>query len=163
MSTVVENIIPKLIRFNGGAGRMIKTGQSKKELKSEFIKNRGYWSEFWEDVLELDENFFAAYSKFSSIPAKTNALSPKIREFIYIAIDASTTHLYLPGLKLHMENALSLGATRGEIMEVLELTSVLGIHTCTLGVPILIEELRELGRGEEIDKIEYGDYEKKLK
>ena len=90
---------------------MIKTGQSKKELKSEFIKNRGYWSEFWEDVLELDENFFAAYSKFSSIPAKTNALSPKIREFIYIAIDASTTHLYLPGLKLHMENALSLGAT----------------------------------------------------
>ena len=142
---------------------MIKTGQSKKELKSEFIKNRGYWSEFWEDVLELDANFFAAYSKFSSIPAKTNALSPKIREFIYIAIDASTTHLYLPGLKLHMENALSLGATRGEIMEVLELTSVLGIHTCTLGVPILIEELRELGRGEENDKIEYGDYEKKLK
>ena len=133
---------------------MIKTGQSKKELKSEFIKNRGYWSEFWEDVLELDENFFAAYSKFSSIPAKTNALSPKIREFIYIAIDASTTHLYLPGLKLHMENALSLGATRDEIMEVLEMTSVLGIHTCTLGVPILIEELRELGRGEEIDKIE---------
>jgi hypothetical protein len=26
-------------------------------------------------------------------------------------------------------------------MEVYELTSVLGIHTCTLGVPILLEEL----------------------
>ena len=60
MSTVVENIIPKLIRFNGGAGKMIKTGQSKKELKSEFIKNRGYWNDFWEDILELDDNFFAA-------------------------------------------------------------------------------------------------------
>ena len=26
-------------------------------------------------------------------------------------------------------------------MEVYELTSVLGIHTCTLGVPVLLEEL----------------------
>jgi hypothetical protein len=26
-------------------------------------------------------------------------------------------------------------------MEVLELTSVLGIHTCTEGVPVLMEEL----------------------
>jgi len=142
---------------------MIETGESKNELKSEFIKNRGYWSEFWEDVLELDASFFAAYSKFSSIPAKNDALSAKIREFIYIAIDASTTHLYLPGLKLHMENALALGATRDEIMEVLELTSVLGIHTCTMGVPILMDELRKLGRGDEIDNIEYGDHEKALK
>ena len=137
--------------------------ETKKKLKAQFIENRGYWSSFWDDVLELDKTFFSAYSKFSSIPSKNNALSPKIREFIYIAIDASTTHLYLPGLKLHMENALALGATRDEIMEVLELTSVLGIHTCTLGVPILIEELRELGRGDEIDDIEYGEYEKGLK
>ena len=34
-----------------------------------------------------------------------------------------------------------LGATQAEIMEVLELTSVLGIHTCILGVPVLLEEI----------------------
>ncbi len=142
---------------------MSETNKTNEQLKEEFIQNRGYWSKFWEDVLELDSNFFSTYSKFSSVPSKNNALSPKIREFIYIAIDASTTHLYLPGLKLHMENALALGATRDEIMEVLELTSVLGIHTCTMGVPILIDELRKLGRGDEIDNIEYGDHEKALK
>ena len=142
---------------------MSETNKANEQLKEEFIKNRGYWSKFWEDVLELDSNFFSTYSKFSSVPSKNNALSPKIREFIYIAIDASTTHLYLPGLKLHMENALALGATRDEIMEVLELTSVLGIHTCTMGVPILMDELRKLGRGDEIDNIEYGDHEKALK
>ena len=142
---------------------MSETNKANEQLKEEFIKNRGYWSKFWEDVLELDSKFFSTYSKFSSVPSKNNALSPKIREFIYIAIDASTTHLYLPGLKLHMENALALGATRDEIMEVLELTSVLGIHTCTMGVPILIDELRKLGRGDEIDNIEYGDNEKALK
>lgn len=142
---------------------MSETTKTKEQLKKEFIKNRGYWSKFWEDVLELDSNFFSTYSRFSSVPSKNNALSPKIREFIYIAIDASTTHLYLPGLKLHMENALALGATRDEIMEVLELTSVLGIHTCTMGVPILIDELRKMGRGDEVDNIEYGDHEKALK
>lgn len=142
---------------------MSETTKTKEQLKEEFIKNRGYWSKFWEDVLELDSNFFSTYSRFSSVPSKNNALSPKIREFIYIAIDASTTHLYLPGLKLHMENALALGATRDEIMEVLELTSVLGIHTCTMGVPILMDELRKMGRGDEVDNIEYGDHEKGLK
>mgnify|MGYP003386878939 FL=1 len=100
------------------------------ELKAEFIKNRVYWGNFWSDVLELDSEFFSAYTKFSSVPAKNNALDPKVREFLYIAIDASTTHLYMPGLKIHIQNALALGATRDEIMEVLELTSVLGIHTC---------------------------------
>ena len=142
---------------------MSETTKTKEQLKEEFIKNRGYWSKFWEDVLELDSNFFSTYSRFSSVPSKNNALSPKIREYIYIAIAASTTHLYLPGLKLHMENALALGATRDEIMEVLELTSVLGIHTCTMGVPILMDELRKMGRGDEVDNIEYGDHEKALK
>ena len=133
------------------------------ELKAEFIKNRGYWGNFWSDVLELDSEFFSAYTKFSSVPAKNNALDPKVREFLYIAVDASTTHLYMPGLKIHIQNALALGATRDEIMEVLELTSVLGIHTCTLGVPILMEELRDMGRGDEVDNVEFGEYEEGLK
>ena len=132
-------------------------------LKNEFIKNRGYWADFWAQVLDLDADFFAAYSKLSSVPAKTGHLTPKVREFLYIAIDASTTHLYRPGLRLHIKNALNCGATQEEVMEVLELTSVLGIHTCTLGVPLLIEELRDMGRGHEFDVIELNEREKKLK
>jgi alkylhydroperoxidase/carboxymuconolactone decarboxylase family protein YurZ len=65
-----------------------------------------------------------------------------VKEFIYIAIDASTTHLYEPGLRQHIRNALRYGATREEIMEIYELTSAVGIHTCTLGVPVLLEELQ---------------------
>jgi alkylhydroperoxidase/carboxymuconolactone decarboxylase family protein YurZ len=63
-----------------------------------------------------------------------------VKELLYIAIDAATTHLYLPGLRVHVQNALRLGATVAEIMEVLQLTSVLGIHTITEGVPVLLEE-----------------------
>ena len=114
-------------------------------LKRQFQDDRGYWNPFWEGLLEVDPEFFAAYLQFSSVPWKSGSLSPKVRELIYIAIDASTTHLYEPGIRQHVQNALRHGATRAEIMEVYELTSVLGIHTCTMGVPVLLDELRQAG------------------
>jgi alkylhydroperoxidase/carboxymuconolactone decarboxylase family protein YurZ len=112
-------------------------------LKEKFIENRGYWSEFWDGLLKIDPTFFAAYLEFSSIPWKQGVLAPKVKEFIDIAIDASTTHLYEPGLRIHIQNALRYGATKEEIMEVYQLTSVLGMHTCTMGVPVLLDELRK--------------------
>jgi len=123
--------------------------ERQKQLKEKFIKERGYWSEgIWGQVLSLDPDFFEAYLNFSAVPWKKGVLPPKIKELIYTAIDASTTHLYEPGLRQHISNALKYGATKEEIMEVLELTSVLGIHTCTMGVPILAEELKKAGEGE---------------
>ncbi|MET7993517.1 carboxymuconolactone decarboxylase family protein [Amycolatopsis sp. NPDC005232] len=111
------------------------------KLRETFLAERGYWNTFWEGLLSLDPDFFEAYLNFSAVPWRKGVLEPKIKELIYTAIDASTTHLYEPGLRQHIRNALGYGATKEEIMEVLELTSVLGIHTCTLGVPVLMEEL----------------------
>ncbi len=121
-------------------------------LKEEFTRARGYWSPVWDQVLALDPDFFEAYLNFSSVPWRNGVLEPKVREFIYIAIDASTTHLHAAGTRTHMRNALRLGATRQEIMEVLQLISVLGIHSVTDGVPILIEEMATAGRGAELPK-----------
>ena len=72
-------------------------------------------------------------------------LDPKTIEFIAIAVDASCTHMYAPGVRRHIRKALELGATKEEITAVLQLTSVLGIHTMSLGAPILIEELASAG------------------
>jgi alkylhydroperoxidase/carboxymuconolactone decarboxylase family protein YurZ len=118
----------------------------KQKLKEEFTAARGYWSPIWDDILEATPEFFAAYMKFSSVPWKTGTLSPKVRELIYIAIDSSTTHMYAPGLKVHICNALKYGATKEEIMEVYQLTSVLGIHTVTTGLPVLLDEMQKAGR-----------------
>ena len=120
--------------------------ERQKQIKEKFIKERGYWSEErWGPVLRIDPDFFEAYLNFSAVPWKKGVLPPKIKELIYIAIDASTTHLYESGIRRHIINALKYGATWEEIMEVFELTSVLGIHTCTVGVPILMEELEKVG------------------
>lgn len=114
-------------------------------LKAGFAEKRGYWNPTWDEMLELDPELFEAYTAFSSHPWVNGSLSPKVREFIYIAFDTSATHLYKVGLKLHIENALGYGATIGEILEVMEIASVIGIHSVALGAPILLEELREAG------------------
>ena len=120
--------------------------ERKKRLRDEFIESRGYWNAIWDGVLELDEDFFEAYMNFSSVPWKSGPLDPKIKEFVYIAVDAAATHLYVPGIRQHIKLALSYGATAEEIMEVLELTATLGIHACNIGVPILLEELEAAGQ-----------------
>jgi hypothetical protein len=122
--------------------------ERQKRLRQKFTEERGYWDEnLWGKVLRLDADFFEAYLNFSAVPWRKGVLPPKVKELIYIAIDASTTHLYEPGLRQHIRNAMKYGATKEEIMEVLELTSVLGIHTCTLGVPVLWEEMEKAGKG----------------
>lgn len=123
------------------------------ELKKNFVNERGYWASFWDDLLKADPNFFEAYLDFSAVPWRTGTLEPKIKELIYTAIDASTTHLYEPGLRQHIRNALGYGATKEEIMEVFELTSVLGIHSCTLGVPVLMEEYAKTQQTSENDDV----------
>ncbi len=127
-----------------------KLDARRKKLKTEFTKARGYWNALWNDILDLSPEFFEAYMQYSSVPWKNGPLEPKVKEFIYIAIDASTTHLHDQGLRVHMGNALRYGATKEEIMEVLQLTSVLGIHTVTMGVPILFEQMKKAGRESEI-------------
>jgi alkylhydroperoxidase/carboxymuconolactone decarboxylase family protein YurZ len=116
------------------------------ELKADFTKARGYWHTFWDEMLELDPELFGAYSEFSAYPWRHGTLEPKLKELIYIAFDTAATHLYVPGLKLHIENAVGYGATAQEILEVMEIASVLGIHAVTAAAPILAEELASRGQ-----------------
>ena len=123
----------------------------RQRLKDEFTESRGYWAPLWDQVLEISPEYFEAYMKLSSVPWKTGTLEPKVREFIYIGIDTATTHLHEQGTRVHMQNAIRYGATQAELMEVLQLASVLGVHTMTMGLPALVEVMRKLGRGAEIE------------
>jgi alkylhydroperoxidase/carboxymuconolactone decarboxylase family protein YurZ len=128
--------------------RGIRTGPAEltpyqEQLKADFTRNRGYWNPTWDEMLELDPELFEAYTEFSSHPWKNGTLEPKVREFIYMAFDTSATHLYRVGLKLHIENALDYGATVEEILEVMEIASVIGIHSVALGAPIILDEMRK--------------------
>jgi len=137
--------VPILIDVLKEAGQDPKIGATppsdrQKAIKEEFTRNRGFFPPVFEPILHFSPDFFQAYTDLSSAPWKMGLLEPKVRELLYVAIDASTTHLYNAGTRTHMANAVRHGATAAEIMEVLMLCSVLGIHTMTESVPILVEE-----------------------
>lgn len=124
----------------------------KSELRELFTRQRGYWSDLWSSLLDRDPDFFESYLHFSSAPWLREGLKPKVREFVYIAIDASTTHLYDPGTEIHMANAIKYGATANELLEVLELVSMQGLHSSTVGAHILLEELVAAGKEVSVDR-----------
>lgn len=100
----------------------------------------GDWNPIWAQLEALDPEFLEAYLAFRNIPHRKGPLPQKTKELIMIAINAATTHLYAPGVRRHMQNAIRAGATREEVLEVIQLTTVMGIHSCNLAVPMIAEE-----------------------
>lgn len=117
---------------------------ARRKFETPFIDQqmkKGDWNPLWDTMREWDPEFMEAYLLFRSVPHRKGPLPPKIKEFILIAINAATTHMYGPGVRRHIKNALQLGATREELLEVIQLTTIMGIHAINLAVPILAEEI----------------------
>lgn len=108
-----------------------------------FRDNRGYWNEFWEGVLRQDPAFLEKFAILSGYPWNHGTLDPKLKEFVYIAIDASATHLFTTGMEQHVENAIRYGATRAELVELIELVCEQGYDAMIEAMPVLAEAATE--------------------
>jgi alkylhydroperoxidase/carboxymuconolactone decarboxylase family protein YurZ len=108
------------------------------------IRASGVWNSDWDAFLSLDADWTEKFMAMGIAPMVSGVLDAKTVEFLAIAVDASCTHMYAPGVRRHIRKALELGATKQEIAAVLQCVSVLGIHTMSLGAPILLEELDAL-------------------
>jgi alkylhydroperoxidase/carboxymuconolactone decarboxylase family protein YurZ len=109
-------------------------------IKARFIAERGYWRPWTDTLLDKNPRFLERYAAYAGHPARVGPLSAKQVELIYVALDASSTHLFAPGLKTHLEKALAMGATPGEILDVLHLVAAQGLDSVYQAVGILAEE-----------------------
>lgn len=114
-------------------------------LKTAYVAARGYWNEWTDGLLRLAPDFLERYAAYGGYPAAHGPLSPRMCELLYVALDASATHMYVPGLKTHIGKALGHGATPAQIMGVLQLGAAQGLDGTFLGVGILAEELAAVG------------------
>ena len=108
---------------------------------SDGIRASGNWNPSWDPIAEVDPAWTEKFMAMAAAPVFSGVLDPKTVEFIAIAVDASCTHMYGPGVRRHIRKALELGATKEEIAAVLQCVAVLGIHSMSLGAPILLDEL----------------------
>jgi alkylhydroperoxidase/carboxymuconolactone decarboxylase family protein YurZ len=106
----------------------------------DLLKANGIFNPAWDAIYNLDPQWLEAFLAMSA-DMYSGVLPVKLVELMAIAVDASCTHLYTPGIRRHIARALAEGATIEEIMEVLKLCGGLGVGACELGAPILADEM----------------------
>jgi alkylhydroperoxidase/carboxymuconolactone decarboxylase family protein YurZ len=132
---------PILLEEAKAAGAQPKPKENIATPACDKMKSIGQWNTAWDPFFTLDPQWTNEFFATGIGVYATGVLPPKEVELLSIAFDASYTHMYAPGTRRHVKNALAAGATMEEIMEVLKLCVVQGVQACNLGVPILAEEL----------------------
>ncbi|MFB6311920.1 MAG: carboxymuconolactone decarboxylase family protein [Salinirussus sp.] len=109
--------------------------EEQRRVKERVLEQRGFWSSLFDELLFFQPQFVERYATLSAHPG--DALERRLKELLHIAVDCNTTHLYHRGTRVHIQNALEHGATPDEIVEVIVLTSTIGLHDVASGAAIL--------------------------
>lgn len=115
----------------------------------EGLKANGSWNPLWDSLLEFDPEWTEHYMRAAAQTYQSKHLSPQTVQLLCLALDVSCTHLYAPGVRRHIQDALQLGVTPQEIFEVLKLATTVGLHSVNVGLPFLLEEMSAQGSSQE--------------
>ena len=118
-----------------------KAGELIKRMESE----RGFTRLWRKQLAERDPTFMELYHNAAMHVFRDGALSRKTKELICICADA--LQLYEAGVRIHVRNALQLGATEEEIIEALEAAIMPGIHYLSVVLPAIVEEVEDHSKG----------------
>ena len=100
----------------------------------------------WRPVRRLDPEFADAYQRMADVPRRTGHLTPRVKAFVGLAVDANVTHLEPEGVRRHVREALAAGATPAEVLEVLECAATVSVHALNVGAPVLRRVLADRGQ-----------------
>lgn len=109
--------------------------ETRQQLWEKWIGTGGYWQEFEREVpgflatlLKASPQGFDAFFRYCAVPWKSAHLPVLTKELISLAVDATPTHRFLPGMRLHLGNAMKLGAGRIMVMKALEIAAAAPEH-----------------------------------
>jgi len=125
--------------------KMTNKNESKTGIRKSSQPETGPWDAALDKVREWDPQWAEVCVKMSTNPWTSGILPLKLVELISLAINAACTNLNPEGTRRHIRAALAAGATRDEILMVLKCATVMSLHSCSLGVPILMEEAKTAG------------------
>lgn len=78
---------------------------------------------FLEAMLRLSPEIFVGFFDYCAIPWKSGTVRAKVKELAALACDATPSHRFLPGFRVHLSNAIKLGIGRNAIMQTLEIAA----------------------------------------
>lgn len=107
---------------------------------------QGPWSpEALALLREWDPAWAADAERMTRLAWSAGGLTPRVAALVALAVASASTALDERGSRRQIHAALAAGATRAEVLTVLKMASLLSIHTCSVGAPILLEEAAAAG------------------
>jgi alkylhydroperoxidase/carboxymuconolactone decarboxylase family protein YurZ len=120
-------------------------------MKSEAMKTSATgqpvnpWGPSLDELKEWDPKGAELLLRVGTNPWTSGVLPRKEVELIYLALNCSSTNQDQAGTRRQIRAALDADATREEILLVLKCGVGLAVHSCSLGAPILLEEMKAAG------------------
>jgi len=108
-------------------------------FKDAYVRSRGYWVAFNDGLLRYNPRWIEGHLAYADAVQSEGPLDVRTRELIFIAVDASTTHLYLQGLDIHIREAFASGCSAADLIEVLLIAAMQGLDSVIAGVELLTE------------------------
>jgi alkylhydroperoxidase/carboxymuconolactone decarboxylase family protein YurZ len=94
-----------------------------------------YWAAFEREVpgfldalLRLSPTAYDAFFAYCAVPWRTRELPAVTKELMAVASNATPTHRYVPGLRIHLANAVALGAGRTAVLHTLDIAATAPHH-----------------------------------
>jgi alkylhydroperoxidase/carboxymuconolactone decarboxylase family protein YurZ len=108
-------------------------------------QSAGPWGSSLDKLKEWDPKGAELLLRVGMNPWSSGVLPLKEVELIFLALNCSCTNLDEAGTRRQIRRALDAGATRDEVLLVLKCGVGLAVHSCSLGAPILLEEMKAAG------------------
>ena len=115
------------------------------DATADSVAETGPWDDALATLREWDPAWAETCVAMTTNPWRSSVLPRKTVELIGVALNAACTNLNPEGTRRHIRAALRAGARREEILMVFKMSSLLAIHSCSLGAPILLEEAKAAG------------------
>jgi alkylhydroperoxidase/carboxymuconolactone decarboxylase family protein YurZ len=113
--------------------------EDRASLRTRMQGDDPYWTDFDREVpgfldalLEHSPDAYQAFFGYCALPWRSGTVPGRLKELIAMACDATPTHRYLPGVRLHLTNAVRLGAGRIAVRRALDIAAAAPSHP---GVP----------------------------
>src|SRR5271156_4981737 len=103
------------------------------------------WGSSLDKFVEWDPKGAELLLRVGANPWTSGILPRKEVELISLALNCACTNLDESGMRRHIRAALDSGATRDELLMLLKMGAGLAVHSCSLGAPILVEEMKTAG------------------
>ena len=115
------------------------------EEPNKLIGALGLGEDAWSTVRLDDAPLASAYEELVRVPRERGPFSPEVCELIGLAASCACSGIDRDAIRAHARAALELGATAEQLREVVQIVSTMGIHSVTMGTPLVMDELTAAG------------------